>query len=275
MPISLTGTDLLLLAIFLVILRGVTKKATPPLPPGPKGWPFIGNLFDIPNLKDDFSKTYTKWAGMYGGWSFFPLWLRKLSSPTAGSIVYANAAGQPLIILSNAEVANEMLDRKGAIYSDRPVLQMAGELAGFNKWTGALAYGSRWRESRKYMHHAIGTRESLEGFSSLFESETRKFLKATLRDPDNLQQHVRQYVPRFFLRGRTQGYLVPQVPSLSVLHMAMRHKKRTILSLPLQILLCVIGSDLESQDCIRLISFHSVWNIHFLDSRSHSDTYLQ
>jgi hypothetical protein len=126
--------------------------------------------------------------------------MRKLSIPVppAGNIVYANVAGQPLIILSDTEVANEMLDRKGAIYSDRPILHMAGELAGFNKWTGGLEYGSRWRESRKYMHNAIGTRESLEGFNYLFESETRKFLKAALRDSDNLRQHVRQYVIHSF-----------------------------------------------------------------------------
>jgi hypothetical protein len=84
-----------------------------------------------------------------------------------------------------------MLDKKSAIYSDRPVLEMAGELAGFRNWTGFLAYGPRWRESRKYMHHAIGTRESLAEFGSLFESETRRFLRAALRDPENLQQHVR------------------------------------------------------------------------------------
>lgn len=84
-----------------------------------------------------------------------------------------------------------MLDKKSAIYSDRPVLEMAGELAGFKKWTGFLTYGPRWRESRKYMHHAIGTRESLVEFGSLFESETRKFLKAALGDPEKLQRHIR------------------------------------------------------------------------------------
>ncbi|KAH9991662.1 cytochrome P450 [Russula compacta] len=122
---------------------------------------------------DDFAKTYTEWARTYG------------------KIVYANVAGQPLIILSDIEVANEMLDKKSAIYSDRPVLEMAGELAGFKKWTGFLTYGPRWRESRKYMHHAIGTRESLVEFGSLFESETRKFLKAALGDPEKLQRHIR------------------------------------------------------------------------------------
>ncbi|KAI0253131.1 cytochrome P450 [Lactifluus subvellereus] len=144
-----------------------------------------------------------------------------------GGIVHANAAGQPLIILSNAEVANEMLDKKGAIYSDRPVLQMAGELAGFNKWTGTLAYGSRWRESRKYMHHAIGTRESLEGFNSLFESETRKFLKATLRDPDNLQQHVRHSAGAIIVRI-AYGYEAQEKddPIIALADSAMRNFKR-------------------------------------------------
>jgi len=84
-----------------------------------------------------------------------------------------------------------MLDKKSAIYSDRPVMEMAGELGGFNKWTGFLAYGPRWKESRKYMHHAIGTRESLAEFGGLFESETRKYLKAVLRGPENAQRHIR------------------------------------------------------------------------------------
>jgi len=43
----------------------------------------------------------------------------------------------------------------------------------------------------KCMHRAIGTRESLEKYEDLFNSEARKFLKATLRDPDNVQQHIR------------------------------------------------------------------------------------
>lgn len=119
-----------------------------------------------------------------------------LSSPkpsrlVLGNIVYISVAGQPLIILGDVEVANEMLDKKSAIYSDRPVMEMAGELGGFNKWTGFLAYGPRWKESRKYMHHAIGTRESLAEFGGLFESETRKYLKAVLRDPENAQRHIR------------------------------------------------------------------------------------
>ncbi len=74
---------------------------------------------------------------------------------------------------------------------------MAGELAGFKGWTVFQMYGQRLKESRKYMHRAIGTRESLKKFDSLFNAEVRKYIKATLCDPDNVQQHIRRYIYRF------------------------------------------------------------------------------
>jgi hypothetical protein len=73
---------------------------------------------------------------------------------------------------------------------------MAGELAGFGGWTVFQMYGQRLKESRKYMHRAIGSRESLKKFDSLFNAEVRKYMKATFCDPDNVQQHIRRYIYR-------------------------------------------------------------------------------
>jgi hypothetical protein len=76
---------------------------------------------------------------------------------------------------------------------------MAFELAGFGEWTAGLMYGARLKETRKYIHRTIGTRESLEKFSHLFEFEVRKYLKAILRDPDNVQQHIRRHVAHYYI----------------------------------------------------------------------------
>ena len=103
-----------------------------------------------------------------------------------------------MIIISDVDIANEILDTKGASSSDRPVLHMAGELAGFKEWTTFLNYGPRLTESRKHMHRAIGTLESLKKFHDLFDTEVRKYLKATLRDSDNVHQHIRRYVFKLF-----------------------------------------------------------------------------
>ena len=104
-----------------------------------------------------------------------------------------------MIILNNVDLANEMLDKRGATNSDRPVLNMAGELAGFKEWTVLLRYGPRLKESRKYMHRAIGNRESLRNFDGLFHAEVRKYLKATLRDPGDVLEHIRLCISVFFI----------------------------------------------------------------------------
>jgi len=107
-----------------------------------------------------------------------------------------------MIVLNDIDVANEILDKRGANNSDRPVLNMVGELAGFKDWTVLLRYGPRLKESRKYMHRAIGNRESLRKFDGLFDAEVRKYLKATLHDPDNVLEHIRRYISGFLMSLR-------------------------------------------------------------------------
>ncbi|KAI0288266.1 cytochrome P450 [Russula brevipes] len=185
MSIQLSTTVALVLILVLVSLRWALKRTRLPLPPGPKGYPLIGNLLDVPKAK--FAETYTEWAHKYG------------------KIVYADAAGQPLIILSDVEDAIGILDKKGATCSDRRVSIMAGELAGFKEWTSSLMYGPRFKERRRHFHRVIGTQQSLEKFDSLFKSEGQKLLRATLRDPDNVQQHIRRYAGAVIMRI-TYGY---------------------------------------------------------------------
>jgi hypothetical protein len=37
-----------------------------------------------------------------------------------GDLIYLDAAGQPVVIINSQRVAAELLDRRAAIYSDRP-----------------------------------------------------------------------------------------------------------------------------------------------------------
>jgi hypothetical protein len=61
---STTGVVVLILA--LIPLCRVLNQDRLSLPPGPKGWPLIGNLLDIP--QSNFVKTYAEWARKYGAW---------------------------------------------------------------------------------------------------------------------------------------------------------------------------------------------------------------
>ena len=50
------------------------------------------------------------------------------ADPCIGDIVYLHVFGQGLLFLNTYEVAIDLLERKGSIYSDKPPLVMAGEL---------------------------------------------------------------------------------------------------------------------------------------------------
>ena len=87
-----------------------------------------------------------------------------------------------------------MLDKKSAIYSDRPVLMMGSEIVGW-KWTLALTpYGDRFREYRKMLHGLMGTRTHVERFHGIMELETHRFLRRILENPEDLQDHIRKHV---------------------------------------------------------------------------------
>ena len=58
----LTGVVVFILA--LIPLYRSSKRDRLSLPPGPKGWPLIGNLLDMP--QSNFAKVYTNWARKYG-----------------------------------------------------------------------------------------------------------------------------------------------------------------------------------------------------------------
>ena len=66
---STTGvlTAIVVLILVLIPLYCASKRDRLLLPPGPKGWPLIGNLLDIP--RSNFVKTHAEWARKYGAWS--------------------------------------------------------------------------------------------------------------------------------------------------------------------------------------------------------------
>lgn len=109
-----------------------------------------------------------------------------------GDIVSISVLGQDLVILNSAKTAVEMLDKKGLIYSDRPVVQMGGELVGWKNALPFLPYGERFRNYRKYFHQLMGNVPSASLFYPVEELETHRFLKRVAENPDDLAAHIRK-----------------------------------------------------------------------------------
>jgi hypothetical protein len=64
--------------------------------------------------------------------SFIP----HLSLSLPGDLIYLNAAGQPVVIINSPKVGVALLDRRAAIYSDRPRNIVASDIM-----TGGLFFG--------------------------------------------------------------------------------------------------------------------------------------
>jgi len=110
----------------------------------------------------------------------------------SGDMVSVSVFGQQMIIVNSAKTANEMFEKKSSIYSDRPIMQMGGELVGWKNTLVLIPYGKRFQNYRKFFHQVIGTPSSMNRFLPAEEAEARKFLKSVLVNPDDLATHVRK-----------------------------------------------------------------------------------
>jgi hypothetical protein len=100
----------------LVVLRAQAGKRRLPYPPGPKRLPVVGNLFSMPSQEEWI--TYKKWSEESGVRS--RLHLVPANWPMSGSdIIHADILGSHFVILNSIKAANDLLEKRSSIYSDR------------------------------------------------------------------------------------------------------------------------------------------------------------
>ena len=120
----------LLFGCIILFGRLTLKRPNPnglPLPPGPKGLPLIGNLFDFPTnhqwlVYDEWQKTYGKyfiidWPLLWTTWTGH-----------LGDMVYFNVLGQDFLILGSLQRTTDLFEKRSSNYSDRMRLPMLVEL---------------------------------------------------------------------------------------------------------------------------------------------------
>lgn len=185
--------DAVLAVAGIVLVKQLLKRnaSSPPLPPGPRRLPLIGNVLDMPASHGWL--TFAQWGEKYGmppvGQS-----QRTSDSLRAGDIVYVNLLGQSILILNSAKAAVELLEKKSTIYSDRPTLLFGGEIIGWKRTFGLLPYGDRFREYRRFFARFMGSKSQVERFAPLQEQQTRDFLRRVLEKPDDVATYIRKCV---------------------------------------------------------------------------------
>jgi hypothetical protein len=125
------------IVLYMYVRRKANKDSSLMLPPGPKGYPVLGNMLDI-----DLATLYLKlgeWARVYGEIYSFRL------------------MGQHVLVLNSSDIIREAMTTKpyDEIFADRP-LTFCGKYLFFDyQDIGTGMYNAGWLARRKVAHRLI------------------------------------------------------------------------------------------------------------------------
>ncbi|KAF8257391.1 cytochrome P450 [Lactarius quietus] len=181
MSLTAQAVNVALAVVALWLLKKLTEKKPLGRPiPGPKGWPIIGNLLDVPTELE--YQVFSRWQKKYG------------------DLIQMTILGQPTIIINSPKLAVDILNKKSAIYSSRPHLTMACDLVGWRDILMLLKYTDKFKACRRMLHSVICTRASVDNFRDTLEEESALMIRRLLNEPRNFVGPVRKAVGVIILR---------------------------------------------------------------------------
>ncbi|KAF5336271.1 hypothetical protein D9758_016055 [Tetrapyrgos nigripes] len=112
----------------------LVRRSRKRYPPGPRGYPIIGNLFDLPKRDE---------------WVAYKEMSRKYNS----NLIHLNVFGTSIVIANSLEVAQDLFDKRSSIYSDRYLFSVSSSHAltvqqttiGFDWHFAFMPYGELWK----------------------------------------------------------------------------------------------------------------------------------
>jgi cytochrome P450 len=96
-------------------------------------------------------------------------------------IVYFNVLGNHLVVLNSQHVAKEILDKRGAIYQDRPRFVLF-DVMGWGLTLTFMKYGPRFKLHRSNLQTSF-TKTAITNYRPIQEDEARKAVSRILRKP--------------------------------------------------------------------------------------------
>ncbi|KAF7977292.1 hypothetical protein HWV62_4259 [Athelia sp. TMB] len=160
---------LVIATFYLVKARTKSQK----YPPGPRGWPLIGNLLDMP--KGDEWVKYREWAQEYNS-----------------DIVHVEVFGTHIVLLNSLEAISDLLDKRSSIYSDRPATPMMN-LMGWSWLLTIMPANAEWRGQRRHFRQEFDGGAIRRHYPAIIDT-THGLLKGFLETPEQWKEHLRHMV---------------------------------------------------------------------------------
>ncbi|GLT60122.1 hypothetical protein SLA2020_329030 [Shorea laevis] len=157
MAVPLIPIAILLAFLAFVLIRRFRFK----LPPGPRAWPIVGNLYDIKPVR---FRCYTEWAREYG--PIISVWF--------GSTLN--------VIVSNTELAREVLKENDQQLANRHRSRSAARFSRDGKDLIWADYGPHYVKVRKVCTLELFTPKRLEALRPIREDEVTAMVESVFND---------------------------------------------------------------------------------------------
>ncbi|KAK9064016.1 hypothetical protein SSX86_017888 [Deinandra increscens subsp. villosa] len=165
-----------LLVLLVIILFLVYQRLRLRLPPGPRPWPMVGNLYDIKPVR---SRCYAEWAQQYG--PIISVWF--------GSILN--------VVVSNSELARQVLAEKDEQLADRHRSRSAAKFSRDGQDLIWADYGPHYVKVRKVCTLELFTSQRLEDLRPIREDEVMAMVESIFNDSTQVQHHPGRSINKF------------------------------------------------------------------------------
>ncbi|KAH9987346.1 cytochrome P450 [Russula vinacea] len=169
-----------------------------------RGYPILGNLLEM----------------TAGQWLKFAGWHKKY-----GDLIYLNAAGQPIVVINSRKAAIELLDRRGAIYLDKPRNVIVCDIMTRGLIIGFAPFGETWRRMRRAANEGF-TKGSVKTFYETQITEAVFWLVTCLSEQDHILVGIKDFSDRLFKAALPGAHLVHSFPWLRHLPSSLAKWKR-------------------------------------------------
>ncbi|KIY53510.1 cytochrome P450 [Fistulina hepatica ATCC 64428] len=159
-------------------LKRAQRRSAYPLPPGPPGEPVLGHFRIVPTSSPEYA--YAQWSKEYNS-----------------NILYFNILGQDVIVLNSRQAAIDLLDKRGAIYCDRPNFVLFEEM-GFSGTLTFLRWGPRFQMHRKILQSSF-TKPKIVQYQAFQTTEAHSFARGLMNNPANWEVLLRRYATAIVL----------------------------------------------------------------------------
>jgi hypothetical protein len=205
----LTPRFALFMGLVIVLATQYAKSPWRKVPPGPRGFPILGNALQLQDKTWLVGKDCKRKFGVSSPIPVINMNL-EVERDIPEHIMYLNAFGQPILVFNSIKSASDLLDRRAHIYSDRPRFIVAHEILCGGLFTATMPYGEMyilcpphipqsdynlnhsWRRTRRAAHEGL-TKVAVCDYHPILRKESILLASALLENPDGLDKHFQRF----------------------------------------------------------------------------------